>query len=103
MSSLSDWFTDNHGSCIMKSATGMDCPGCGGQRSFSALLAGDFATAWELFPPIFPVVLTVLVILTGLIFRFPHYQRTIKYAAYVTFAFIFVNYVVKVVNGDLYG
>lgn len=31
--------------CIFNRATGLYCPGCGGQRAFHALLHGNFATA----------------------------------------------------------
>lgn len=32
--------------CGIKNLTGFDCPGCGSQRAFQALLHGDFASAW---------------------------------------------------------
>ncbi len=33
--------------CLIKLATGIDCPGCGLGRSFIAMSAGDFAGAWR--------------------------------------------------------
>lgn len=36
--------------CPFKTLTGLDCPGCGSQRAFQALLKGDFATAWAYNP-----------------------------------------------------
>lgn len=36
--------------CILHTLTGLDCPGCGAQRMFHALLHGDFAAAWEANP-----------------------------------------------------
>ena len=32
--------------CIFYVATGLQCPGCGSQRMFHALLHGDLASAW---------------------------------------------------------
>lgn len=32
--------------CGIKALTGFDCPGCGSQRAFQALLRGDLAAAW---------------------------------------------------------
>lgn len=32
-------------SCVIKRLTGYDCPGCGSQRAFDALLHGHFAEA----------------------------------------------------------
>lgn len=33
--------------CMVKALTGYDCPGCGSQRMFHALLHGDIAAAWR--------------------------------------------------------
>lgn len=33
--------------CMIKSVTGLDCPGCGSQRAFHALIHGDIAAAWS--------------------------------------------------------
>lgn len=32
--------------CSIKDLTGLDCPGCGGQRAISAILKGDFKQAF---------------------------------------------------------
>ena len=33
--------------CVFHEITGYDCPGCGSQRMFHALLHGDFSAAWR--------------------------------------------------------
>lgn len=33
--------------CVIKSITGIDCPGCGSQRAAHALLHGDIVAAWS--------------------------------------------------------
>lgn len=33
--------------CPLKALTGFDCPGCGSQRAFHAILRGDIAGAWR--------------------------------------------------------
>ncbi len=33
--------------CPIKAVSGFDCPGCGSQRAFHALLHGDVAAAWR--------------------------------------------------------
>ncbi|RYY67422.1 MAG: DUF2752 domain-containing protein [Chitinophagaceae bacterium] len=46
--------------CPLREATGLLCPGCGGQRSFSALLHGHLAEAFRynaLFVALLPVAL----------------------------------------------
>ena len=39
--------------CIFKLLTGYDCPGCGSQRAFHAILHGNFAAAWAYNPMVF--------------------------------------------------
>lgn len=36
--------------CPMHTMTGLECPGCGGQRALHALLRGDVAKSWQLNP-----------------------------------------------------
>ncbi len=39
--------------CAFKALTGLDCPGCGSQRAFHALLHGRVAEAFEFNPSVF--------------------------------------------------
>ena len=49
--------------CAFRVLTGYDCPGCGAQRAFHALLHGDVSDAWAYNPYIFfalPVALVYI-------------------------------------------
>lgn len=48
-------------SCPLKSVTGYDCPGCGSQRAFHALLHFRFGEAFR-YNPLFVVGLILLVV-----------------------------------------
>lgn len=39
--------------CTFKLLTGLDCPGCGSQRAFHAILHGRWAEAWGFNPFVF--------------------------------------------------
>lgn len=39
--------------CPFKQLTGYDCPGCGAQRAFHAMVRGDIAAAWHFNPALF--------------------------------------------------
>lgn len=39
--------------CTLRLLTGYDCPGCGSQRAFHALLHGGVAEAWGYNPAVF--------------------------------------------------
>lgn len=43
-------FTGSGFPCVLYEKTGLLCPGCGGSRMLSALLRGDFTSAWNFNP-----------------------------------------------------
>lgn len=48
--------------CLLHTATGWLCWGCGGQRAFHQLLHGHFQTAFQLNALVYPVTLILLYI-----------------------------------------
>lgn len=90
-----DWLESNQASCYIKATTGHDCPGCGFQRSLIALLRGDFGEAWDLYPPIFPFLLTMLLLIAALAFKYRHRLLFLKGSFFLTVAFILVNFALK--------
>lgn len=61
------WYYYNHDPlagrsprCLFRLLTGYDCPGCGSQRAFHALLHGDIASAWSYNPFVFFAVPTAV-------------------------------------------
>ena len=98
MSGIADWLEGHQGTCLIKSTTGVDCPGCGLQRSFIALLRGDLHEAWHMYPPLFPLLLTALLILFVIFFR--RYQwrgKALLASFFLTLGFVVVNYISKFV------
>ncbi|MBC7418570.1 MAG: DUF2752 domain-containing protein [Pedobacter sp.] len=43
--------------CPFKLLTGIECPGCGFQRSIIALFEGHFSQSWFLYPATIPLIL----------------------------------------------
>ncbi len=98
MGAIADWLEGHQGTCLIKSNTGVDCPGCGMQRSVVALLRGDFGEAWDMYPPIFPLLLTFLLILFALTFRRYEWRGKALVASFVlSMVFVVVNFVGKLV------
>lgn len=58
--------------CVMKQATGLDCLGCGMQRSFLALLEGDLAGSISLYPALLPMLALFALLGGHLIFKWKH-------------------------------
>jgi len=46
--------------CINKKIFGIDCLGCGMQRSISLLFKGEFVAAFYMYPAIYPLILLLL-------------------------------------------
>jgi hypothetical protein len=51
------WLQNHLIPCPFKYLTGIDCPGCGFQRSLIALLQGDITKSFALYPATIPLLL----------------------------------------------
>jgi hypothetical protein len=51
------WLQNHLIPCPFKYLTGIDCPGCGFQRSVMALFQGDLQKSFALYPPAIPLLL----------------------------------------------
>lgn len=81
--------------CFTKKLLGIDCPGCGLQRSFLFLIQGEFSAAFEMYPAIYPMLL--FLVFLGLNKLTPvKYSSTITIVLMVTtVGFILINYLLK--------
>jgi hypothetical protein len=82
-------------SCPVKEWTGMDCPGCGFQRSFWALAQGDVGACWEHYPPMFPFLFTIGMVVVAVKTRWRHRMVVLWGSLALTCIFILVNFVFK--------
>lgn len=81
--------------CFYKKYFGVDCPGCGMQRSLVALLKGDLLESLHLFPALLPLMAMVVLLGLHLVFRFRHGAAWLKYLFIGVSGIITVSYVVK--------
>ncbi len=51
-----EWLESHMLPCFYKKYFGVDCPGCGMQRSLVALLKGDLLESLHLFPALLPLM-----------------------------------------------
>jgi hypothetical protein len=85
-------------SCSFKSFLGIECPGCGTQRAFIALLKGDLFLSLRLNASLIPFLLTVFYTILHLRFQFKEGARTIVYSFSFTVAVMVVNFVIKLLS-----
>lgn len=84
--------------CPFKYLTGIDCPGCGFQRSVVALLKGDLSASLHFYPPTIPLLLTLAIVLTAKFRRWELQDLTVK-ALYVTAgSTVLISYMFKMTD-----
>lgn len=93
--SFIEWLQNHLLACPFKKLTGIDCPGCGFQRSVLALVQGHLKESLHLYPATIPLfVVTAYVLLNG---KF-HFDKSnhIRNVLYVITGIIIIgSYVMK--------
>jgi hypothetical protein len=95
MEAVTHWLDGHLPGCPAKALTGMDCPGCGLQRSFVALLRGDLEGAWELYPPLLPLLALLVLLPFAIRGRWRYRFHALATAGAATFLFVAVNFAFK--------
>lgn len=84
--------------CAYKALFGIDCPACGFQRSFWALLEGKFIESFEHYPPLIPVLILFFVAIFWLLkINFATTKLLKNYSIFVLII-VLISYVVKLSN-----
>lgn len=82
--------------CPFKYVTGIDCPGCGFQRAFLALLKGDYHESFHLYPPAIPVLLTLIIGTSAKLWMKPDQSKPlINLLFLITGSVIMISYIYK--------
>jgi uncharacterized membrane protein len=69
--------------------------GCGMQRSFLALLKGNFADSFYHYPALFPMFFMFLFLILHLVFKFKNGARWLMYLFIFNIAIVVISYVIK--------
>ena len=81
--------------CITKRFLGIDCPGCGLQRSVVYLLQGRFQDAFGMYPAIYTLI-PLFGVLVVYLFRQPRFaHRLILWLGLLNAAVILTHYILK--------
>lgn len=90
-----NWLESELITCHTVKHLGMECPGCGTQRAFIALLRGDLGLSLAFYPALLPLLFTYIFVLLHLIFKFKHGAAIIKYSFILSTGLILANYFYK--------
>lgn len=81
--------------CFSKYYLGIECPGCGSQRSLISLFRGDFLDSLALFPALIPFMAFSIL---GVMSMFKFFKIDIKWVlvlAIITFVIMIGHYILK--------
>ncbi|MBI3509914.1 MAG: DUF2752 domain-containing protein [Bacteroidetes bacterium] len=93
-----NWLQDHLIPCPIKSITGIDCPGCGFQRSLLFLLRGDLIESIKIYPALIPLLLTFIFLFLHLKFRFRKGTMFLLGFYFFSAAVIVVSYLYKEIH-----
>ncbi len=81
--------------CLNKKMFGVDCMGCGLQRSFSLLIHGEFVAAFKMYPGIYPLVLLFVVVGFNTFKPFKYSHRIIVALGITSATVIIGSFIIK--------
>ena len=95
--SFINWLQNHLIPCPFKYLTGIDCPGCGFQRSMLALLQGDFHKSFLLYPSTVPLLLFFTYGLADKYFNLDTAKNTVKKTLFmVVGSIVLISYCFKI-------
>lgn len=95
--SLISWSENNMLACPYKKYFGIDCFGCGMQRSLGALLKGNLIESFYFYPALLPMIFMFLFLIAHLIFKFKNGGTWLKYNFIFVVAIVVLNFIAKLV------
>ncbi|WP_262497070.1 DUF2752 domain-containing protein [Nonlabens spongiae] len=83
--------------CVSKKITGMDCPGCGIQRSISFLLKGELVDSFLMYPGLLPIATLFTFLVVDFFFTIKHSEKIKLFLTFFTLGTVVVSYIIKMV------
>lgn len=87
--------------CHWKQTFGVECPGCGFQRSVVSLFKGNVVESMELFPATIPILFTFVFLILHLIFKFKWGARTLIISFATSAGLMLISYVMRLSSNHL--
>lgn len=81
--------------CLTKKYFGIDCIGCGLQRSIAFLLKGEFLEAFYMYPAIYPLILLISFIGFNFFFQFKYDWKIKLTLIMLTASTMIISYFIK--------
>lgn len=88
--------------CYWKYYLGIECPGCGFQRSILTLFQGNIYESIKLFPATIPLIITLFIVAFHLKFKFKNGAKTITILFGSSAIIMVVSFVVKITTHGIH-
>lgn len=96
------WLEKHLLTCPSRKFLHIDCPGCGLQRSYIALLKGNVAESLRLYPAAIPILILFVFSSLHLYFKYPHGAKWITRMYITNVVIILVHYIYKIVHLQIF-
>jgi len=83
--------------CLSKQLFGVECPGCGFQRSLVLLLEFDFGAAFYMYPAIYTIIPLAGVLLMDAFYKIRYVDKIIIVLSFLSVGLILANYILKII------
>ncbi len=84
--------------CLSKQVLGLECPGCGLQRSVALLLNGQVAESFLMYPGLYPMLLFFAFAAADRFAGFRQGPRITSALGLLTVGTILINFLLKIIN-----
>lgn len=81
--------------CLNKKLFGVECPGCGAQRSVSLLFQGEFVESFHMYPATFTIIPLLGFLLADNFFNIKYGNKIIITLMISSVALILGNFIIK--------
>jgi hypothetical protein len=90
-----DWLEKRQLPCFYKSMFGMECPGCGMQRAFVALLRGDLIASLKLYPALIPTMAMLVLLVVHIFYHLKNGAKILVSLFVFNVVIILISYIFK--------
>lgn len=81
--------------CLSKTLFGIECLGCGFQRSLLLLFQGEFKASFEMYPALFTSLLFIASLLLNAVHKKGNYTKLIFILAFINASIMIAGYYYK--------
>ncbi|MCF8714590.1 DUF2752 domain-containing protein [Joostella atrarenae] len=84
--------------CLNKKLLGIECLGCGMQRSVLLIFKGEFLAAFKMYPAIYPLIAFITFLALSAFINIKYIGKIKAGLAILTISTIIINYLIKIIN-----